>query len=154
MLMLLEGQLCWFFYTEYFYWQKQECGNLKKTYLIKGVNMRNLLQLLPNAENDELNYIQGLLKDMPDEKVQQFALIYNSRRKDPQTILLLTLVGFLGVAGIQRFIIDQIGMGLLYVFTAGLCLVGTIVDIINYKSLAFEFNQKVARQVAGMISIG
>jgi TM2 domain-containing membrane protein YozV len=116
--------------------------------------MRNLLQLLPNAENDELNYIQGLLKDMPDEKVQQFALIYNSRRKDPQTILLLTLVGFLGVAGIQRFIIDQIGMGLLYVFTAGLCLVGTIVDIINYKSLAFEFNQKVARQVAGMISIG
>jgi hypothetical protein len=35
-----------------------------------------------------------------------------------------------------------------------LCLVGTIVDIINYKSLAFEFNQKVARQVAGMISIG
>src|SRR3970040_1120964 len=116
--------------------------------------MRNLLQLLPNAENDELNFIQGLLKDMSDEKIQQFAIIYNSRRKDPQTILLLTLVGFLGVAGIQRFIIDQIGMGLLYVFTAGLCLVGTIVDIINYKRLALDFNQKVARQVAGMISIG
>jgi TM2 domain-containing membrane protein YozV len=114
--------------------------------------MRNLLQLLPNAENDELNFIQGLLKDMSDEKVQQFAMIYNSRRKDPQTILLLTLVGFLGVAGIQRFIIDQIGMGLLYVFTGGLCLIGTIVDIVNYKSLAFEYNQKVARQVAGMVS--
>src|SRR5690554_2411036 len=114
--------------------------------------MINLLQLLPNVENDELNYIQGLLKDMPEEKVKQFALIYNSRRKNPQTILLLTLVGFLGVAGIQRFVLDQIGMGLLYVFTAGLCLVGTIVDIVNYKSLAFEYNQKIARQVAGMVN--
>lgn len=114
--------------------------------------MANLLQLLPNVENEELNYIQGLVKDMDDNKVQQFAIIYNSRRKDPQMILLLTLVGFLGVAGIQRFIIDQIGMGLLYVFTGGLCLIGTIVDIINYKNLAFEFNQKVARQVAGMVA--
>lgn len=114
--------------------------------------MKNLLQLLPNAENEELNYIQGLVKDMNDEQIQQFAVIYNSRRKDPQMILLLTLVGFLGVAGIQRFIIDQIGMGLLYVFTGGLCLIGTIVDLVNYKSLAFEFNQKVARQVAGMVS--
>ncbi|OGU77626.1 MAG: hypothetical protein A2V93_01220 [Ignavibacteria bacterium RBG_16_34_14] len=116
--------------------------------------MLNLLQLLPNAENEELIYIQGLTKDMNDEKIRQFVLIYNSRRKDPQTILLLTLVGFLGVAGIQRFIIDQIGMGLLYVFTGGLCLIGTIIDIVNYKSLAFEFNQKVARQVAGMVAAG
>jgi len=116
--------------------------------------MLNLLQLLPNAENDELMYLQALVKDMNDEKIRQFAIIYNSRRKDPQTILLLTLVGFLGVAGIQRFIIDQIGMGLLYVFTGGLCLIGTIIDIVNYKSLAFEFNQKVARQVAGVVAAG
>ncbi|OGU30728.1 MAG: hypothetical protein A2057_09130 [Ignavibacteria bacterium GWA2_35_9] len=114
--------------------------------------MLNLLQLLPNAENEELSYIQGLVKNLSDEQVRQFAVIYSSRRKDPQMILLLTLVGFLGVAGIQRFIIDQIGMGLLYVFTGGLCLIGTIVDLINYKSLAFEFNQKVARQVAGMVA--
>ncbi|HSP88692.1 MAG TPA: TM2 domain-containing protein [Ignavibacteriaceae bacterium] len=116
--------------------------------------MLNLLQMLPNAENDELLYIQGLVKDMNDEKLRQFVLIYNSRRKDPQTILLLTLVGFLGVAGIQRFIIDQVGMGLLYVFTGGLCLIGTIIDLINYKSLTLDFNQKVARQVAGMIAAG
>jgi TM2 domain-containing membrane protein YozV len=114
--------------------------------------MANLLQLLPNVENEELNYIQGLVRNMNEEQVRQFAVIYNSRRKDPQMILLLTLVGFLGVAGIQRFIIDQIGMGLLYVFTGGLCLIGTIVDLVNYKSLTFEFNQKVARQVSGMVT--
>jgi TM2 domain-containing membrane protein YozV len=114
--------------------------------------MPNLLQLLPNVENEELIYIQGLVKNMSDEQIRQFAIIYSSRRKDPQMILLLTLVGFLGVAGIQRFIIDQIGMGLLYVFTGGLCLIGTIVDLVNYKNLTFEFNQKVARQVAGMVT--
>lgn len=115
--------------------------------------MANLLTLMPNLEADELNLIQMLLKNADDGKQQQFAVIYNSRRKDPQTILLLALIGFIGVAGVHRFVLDQIGMGLLYLFTAGLCLIGTIVDLVNYKSLAFEYNQKVARQVAGMVGL-
>lgn len=115
--------------------------------------MANLLTLMPNLEPDELNFVQMLLKDVDDSKQQQFALIYNSRRKDPQTILLLTLIGFIGVAGVQRFVLDQIGMGLLYLFTGGLCVIGTIVDLINHKSLAFDYNQKVDRQVAGMVGI-
>ncbi len=114
--------------------------------------MVNLLQLMPNLEMDEMNYVQMLVKDMSDDQVRQFATIYNSRRKDPQTILLLTLIGFLGVAGVQRFIIDQIGMGLLYLFTGGICVIGTIVDLVSYKKLALEYNQKIARQVSGMIA--
>ena len=113
--------------------------------------MINLLQLMPNIEPEELNYIQGMVKDFSDDQVRQFANIYNSRRKDPQTILLLTLIGFLGVSGVQRFVIDQMGMGLLYLFTGGLCLIGTIVDIVNHKRLAVEYNQKVANQVSGMV---
>ena len=57
--------------------------------------MSNLLTLMPNLEPDELNFVQMLLKDADDNKQQQFAMIYNSRRKDPQTILLLTLIGFI-----------------------------------------------------------
>jgi TM2 domain-containing membrane protein YozV len=113
--------------------------------------MINLLQLMPNIEPEELSYIQGMVKDFSDDQIRQFANIYNSRRKDPQIILLLTLVGFLGVSGVQRFVIDQIGMGLLYLFTGGLCLIGTIVDIVNHKRLAVEYNQKVANQVSGML---
>ncbi|HKB85794.1 MAG TPA: TM2 domain-containing protein [Ignavibacteriaceae bacterium] len=113
--------------------------------------MINLLQLMPNLEPEELNYIQGMVKDFSDDQIRQFANIYNSRRKDPQTILLLTLIGFLGVSGVQRFVIDQMGMGLLYLFTGGLCLIGTIVDIVNHKRLAGEYNQKVANQVSGML---
>jgi TM2 domain-containing membrane protein YozV len=114
--------------------------------------MNQLLTLLPNVEHEELAYIQMLVKDMSDDKIRQYASIYNSRRKDPQTILLLTLIGFFGVAGVQRFVLDQIGMGLLYLFTGGICLIGTIVDLINYKRLAMEYNQKVARQVAAIVN--
>ncbi len=108
--------------------------------------MANILQLMPTLEGDEMVFIQGLLKDAPDNVAQQFATVYNSRRKDPQTILLTTLLGFVVLAGVQRFILGQIGMGLLYLFTAGLCLIGTIIDLVNYKKLAFEYNAKVAQE--------
>ncbi len=114
--------------------------------------MANLIHLMPNLEYDEMMYIQSLVKEFDEEKLKQFAAIYNSRRKDPQTILLLTLVGFIGIAGVQRFFLDQIGMGILYLFTGGLCLIGTIVDLVNHKNLTFNYNQKVARQVIAMIS--
>ena len=106
---------------------------------------------MPMLEGEELVYIQGILKDMSDDQARQFANIYNVRRKDPQTILLVTLLGFLGVAGVQRFLTNQIGMGLLFFFTAGLCLIGTIVDLVNYKRIAFEYNYDVARQVAAAV---
>jgi TM2 domain-containing membrane protein YozV len=47
--------------------------------------------------------------------------------------------------------LGQIGMGLLYLFTAGLCFIGTIIDLVNYQRLAFEFNQQVANEVAVLI---
>jgi TM2 domain-containing membrane protein YozV len=113
--------------------------------------MANILQLMPMLEGEELVYVQGVIKDMTDNQAQQFANIYNFRRKDPQTILLVTLIGFLGVAGVQRFLTNQIGLGLLYLFTAGLCLIGTIVDLVNYRRIAFEYNYDVAQQVAVMV---
>jgi TM2 domain-containing membrane protein YozV len=61
--------------------------------------------------------------------------------------LILALIGLLGVAGIHRFFVGHIGMGILYVFTGGLCLVGTIVDMINYKNFAFEYNRKIAQDI-------
>lgn len=63
-------------------------------------------------------------------------------------ILLTTLLGFVVVAGVQRFLVGQIGMGILYLFTAGLCFIGTIVDLINYQDLAYEYNQRIANEVA------
>ncbi len=113
--------------------------------------MANVLQLLPELIGEEQAFINNIIKDMDDDAAQQFSNVYRVRRKDPQTILLLTLVGFLGIAGIQRFIVDQIGMGILYLLTGGICMIGTIVDLINYKSIAFEYNIQQAQQIAAMV---
>ncbi len=109
------------------------------------------MQLLPELDAEEMMYVQNVLKDFSDQQASQFAMMYRSRRRDPQTILLVTIVGFLGFAGIQRFMTDQIGMGILYFFTAGLCFIGTIVDLINHKKLAFDYNQLQAQQLSVMV---
>ena len=88
---------------------------------------------------------------MTEEQAQSFILIYRGRRKDPQTILLTGLLGLIWVAGIHRFLINHIGMGILYLFTGGLCFIGTIVDLVNHKNLAFEYNQQVAREIKVMM---
>ena len=113
--------------------------------------MINILQLMPTLEGDEMVFLQGLLKDMPDNQVQQFANVYGSRRKDPQTVLLMTLLGFVGFAGVQRFYLDQIGMGLVYLFTIGFCFIGTLIDLVNHKKLAYDYNTRVAQQVVVMV---
>ncbi len=111
--------------------------------------MANILQLLPEIEGDEMIFVQALVKDMDDNHAQMFANSYRTRRKDSTTLLLVSLVGFLGIAGIQRFMVDQIGMGILYLLTGGFCGIGTIVDIVTAKKLAFTYNQ--AQQVAYMV---
>ena len=98
-----------------------------------------------------MSYVQSVINDMSDTQAQQFAMAYSARRKDPTTILILALVGFVGFAGLHRFMLNQIGMGILYFLTAGLCVIGTIVDLVNHRKLAFEYNSVVAQQVAMMV---
>jgi TM2 domain-containing membrane protein YozV len=113
--------------------------------------MANFFQFLPELQGRELMFVQGLTKDYDDQQMMNFANIYRSRRRDPQVILLTTLLGFVVVAGVQRFLVNQIGMGLLYLFTGGLCLIGTIIDLINYQDLAMEYNMRIANESAAMI---
>lgn len=113
--------------------------------------MAKIIDVLPEVTGEEMVYIQNLLKDLDDEKARSFASVYRSRRRDPQMILILTIIGFFGIAGIHRMVLNQIGMGILYFFTAGLCFIGTIIDLVNYQKLAFEYNQKVANEIALMV---
>ena len=113
--------------------------------------MAKVIDVLPELQGEEMLYVQKLMNDWDIEKARSFASVYRVRRKDPQLILLTALLGLIVVAGVHRLLLGQIGMGLLYLFTGGLCLVGTIIDLVNYQKLAFEFNQKVAHEVASII---
>ena len=113
--------------------------------------MARVIDILPELTGEEMLYIQSILKDMDDERARTFAGVYRSRRKDPQVILITALLGLVVVAGVHRFIMGQIGMGLLYLFTAGLCFIGTIVDLVNHQKLAFEHNQRIANEVLQLV---
>jgi TM2 domain-containing membrane protein YozV len=113
--------------------------------------MAKIIEILPEVTGEEMIYLQSVVKDMDDDSARRFATSYRARRREPMLILVTALVGLIGVAGIHRFITNSIGMGLLYFFTAGLCLIGTIVDMVNYQKLSFEYNRKVAEEVLVMM---
>lgn len=109
------------------------------------------ISYLPEVEDEELLHVASLIKGMGEEQARQFAAVYRKRRKDFTVTLLLAVVGFLGFAGIHRFYLDQVGLGILYLLTGGLCLIGTIVDMFNHSTLTLEYNKRRADDVAVMI---
>ena len=112
-----------------------------------------IIQFLFNATPEELVTINSRTKGFSNAELEQFCVIYRSKRKDPQLILILALIGLFGIAGIQRFFIGHIGMGILYFFTAGLCFVGTIIDAVNYKDLAMEYNAKMITETLSTLNM-
>ncbi len=111
---------------------------------------QRILNLVPDITQEEALMLENFTAELSDDQFRTFASIYNSRRKNPDTILLLTLLGLVVIAGVHRFFLNQIGMGILYVFTAGLCFIGTIVDAVNYKKLTLEFNTAMANEALQM----
>lgn len=109
------------------------------------------LMMLPGLQPDEMILIQELLKEMNETQKQQFFMLYQGKRKDQQTMLLFTAIGFLGIAGIQRFIVGDIALGIVYLVTLGFCGIGTIIDMINIKSMTYEYNRKQAFESADMV---
>lgn len=113
--------------------------------------MSKILRYLPELDGEEQLHVARLLTDMTDEQAEQFAHVYRQRRKDPTLLLITDLVGFFGIAGVHRFLVGQTGMGLLYLFTVGLCGIGTIVDLVRFRSLAARYNMQQADDVAVLI---
>lgn len=59
-------------------------------------------------------------------------------RKSKIVALVLCLIGFLGIGGLHRMYVGKVGSGVLYFLTGGLCLIGTIIDLISILSGGFR----------------
>lgn len=112
------------------------------------MSQQDLLMMLPGMQPDELIFIQTLTDEMTEKQLRQFVSLYAPRRKEYTTLLIFTLIGFLGIAGIQRFVLGETGMGILYFLTGGLCCIGTIVDLINIRDMTFRYNKNQAVEAA------
>jgi TM2 domain-containing membrane protein YozV len=109
---------------------------------------------LPGITPEELIILHQTTTGLSDAQKQVFYNLYLSKRKSPQDILIFALLGLVGIAGIHRIIIGEITMGVLYFFTAGFFFIGTIMDLINHKTIANEYNQKMAYESVSIIKIG
>lgn len=109
---------------------------------------------LPGITPEEYSYLQQATTGLNEQQFRNFLMIYSTKRKNPSEILLFTLIGFLGFGGVQRFVVGQIGMGILYLFTCGLCFIGTIIDLINHRSITLEYNQKMVFESLQLIRMG
>lgn len=115
------------------------------------MNNRNILMGIPGISPEELMYLQHATASLNEDQLKNFVFLYTGKRKNTQDILLFTLLGFLGFAGIQRFVLNQVAMGIIYFLTVGFCWIGTIVDLINHKSMTEEYNQRVTRECLQMV---
>ena len=113
--------------------------------------MSKVIKYMPELEDEEQLQVASLFRDMTEEQAEQFTRVYRQRRKEANITLVTALLGFLSVAGVHRFYLGQMGMGILYLLTAGLCFIGTIVDVVNHKALTYRYNEKQALEVAAMV---
>jgi TM2 domain-containing membrane protein YozV len=109
---------------------------------------------LPGITTEEMIILDRTTSSLSDTQEQSFYMIYSTKRKNPQDILLFALLGLVGIAGIHRFVIGEITMGVLYLFTAGFFFVCTILDLINYNSIANDYNQKMAYESFNIAKMG
>jgi TM2 domain-containing membrane protein YozV len=105
---------------------------------------QNPYMAFPGITPEEMAFLQQGTTELSENQKKYFYMLYSGKRKSPQDIMLLTLLGFIWIAGIQRFVLGEVGMGLIYFFTAGFCWIGTIVDLVNYKTLTTDYNRRMA----------
>lgn len=68
----------------------------------------------------------------------KFAMISTVELKDPTTMLLISI--FLGEIGVDRFMLGDVGMGILKLLTLGVCGILTIVDWFTITKRTKELN--------------
>ncbi|MEE6186465.1 TM2 domain-containing protein [Niabella digestorum] len=117
------------------------------------MDQQQILRMFPDIEYEEMAALLHLTENMTEQQQQTFLVIYQGKRKDRTLMLVFALLGFVGVAGIHRIITGDIGLGILYFFTAGLCFIGTIVDLVNIKKLTMDYNIKMAYEAANLATV-
>lgn len=84
---------------------------------------------------EKMVFLKEKLRTLDEEK---FSLVCAIEFKNPTTILLVSL--FLGVLGIDRFMIGDTGMGILKLLTGGCCGILTIIDWFSISNKTKEMN--------------
>ena len=95
--------------------------------------------------------LQMMTKGMTDQQKMLFMSQYDSVKKDPNMILILSvLCGYLGV---DRFMLGDMGMGILKLLTGGCCGILWLIDIFTIRGKVNDYNRKQANEILQGIKI-
>lgn len=78
--------------------------------------------------SEKLYAVKERLDGMTDEQIQRLMYV---QLKDPTTYLLISI--FIGELGIDRFLLGDVGMGILKLLTGGLCGILWIYDMVTIQ---------------------
>jgi TM2 domain-containing membrane protein YozV len=92
-----------------------------------------------------------LIKDFTDQQKMLFVSQFESEKKDPGTVLILSVL--FGAFGVDRFMLGDTGMGLVKLFTFGGCGIITIIDWFTTKGRANDYNRARAHEIAQSIRL-
>jgi TM2 domain-containing membrane protein YozV len=84
------------------------------------------------SEIESIHYYDGRFRQVNEPKISKVepGMQQNRGGEDRSQILALVLAILVGSIGAHRFYLGHYAIGVLYVLTGGLCLIGVIVDII------------------------
>ena len=90
--------------------------------------------------------LMAIFKSVPDDKKSEFVSRFSTQAKNPTAIFGFAV--FLGFYGVDRFLLGNIGLGVLKLFTAGGLGVWYIVELFTAAGRARQKNIELARQIA------
>lgn len=84
---------------------------------------------------DKVEIIKEKMEKIDDSR---YAVISSVDLKDTTTMLLISI--FIGEFGVDRFMLGDIGMGILKLLTGGLCGILWLIDIIGISKKTQQYN--------------
>ena len=95
------------------------------------------------VENN-ISVLQVAKKGLSTDQRQMFDQEYGKYSK---SIFVCYLLWFLfGLIGLHKFYVRKTGIGVLYIFTGGLFLLGWVIDILLIPSQVQEVNETIAKE--------
>jgi TM2 domain-containing membrane protein YozV len=88
---------------------------------------------------------QIMMQDLNEQQRMLFMSQYDSVKKDRGTVLVLSVL--LGGMGVDRFMIGDVGMGILKLLTLGLCGILWLIDIFTIRGKVDDLNRKNANEI-------
>jgi len=107
--------------------------------------------MIQNAKNFapvRVNAIRDALEKLDDSKS---AYVLGQEFKDPSTVLILSII--LGCWGVDRFMLGEVGLGILKILTCGGVYIWWIIDMINAQDRTKDYNFKKLQEALMMQGI-